>query len=316
MRSQSRRSMRTPPPQSLSLKSQIGSTLCPIMAAIFVALGLMVLAFSVIARLFRDSPYLTWAYAGASVIIGLVLLGVYRLLRHLQKRRMATGRRDPLLLRQMMEGELNETVYSLKKCLDNPELTVEAVFDQLLQDQIEGLFTTDTLRFTDLRRQLEKSGLEKRSGCSFRRFFQSEEDYSAAPLPEALLLMERAVAKSHDEHLAERLNLLKSAHRELHTSMGDYLELLPSTPQEVKNLQKRYPFRPPEDDLARQMLFADRVLNHLIRRVSSEPESKPVRPNDIRLDEAANVRIPRLSAALSNYENAWRELLDAYDRRQ
>jgi hypothetical protein len=308
--------MRTPSYASKSLTNQIGSTLSPMMAAIFVALVLMILAFSLIAHLLRESLYLTWAYAGASVVIGLVLLGVYRLLRYRQKRRMATGRRDPLLLRQMMEGELEATVNPVKKCLDNPGLAVEEVFGLLLQDQIEGLFTTDTLRFTELRRQFEKSGLEKRSGCGFRRFFQSEEAYAATPLPEALLLMERAVAKSHDERLAERLNLLKDAHRGLHTSMGDYLDLLPSTPEEVKKLQKRYPFRPPEEDLARQLIFAGRVLNHLIRRASSEPEPKAALLDGARLDEAADVRVPRLSAALSSYENAWRELLDAYDRRQ
>lgn len=316
MKSRPRRTRRPPLLPSPPLNDEIGSTLSPMMAAIFVALVLMILVFSVIAHLLRESPYLTWAYAGASVVIGLVLLGVYRLLRHLQKRRMATGRRDPLLLRQMMEDELDETVNSLKKCLDDPDLAVEAVFDQLLQDQIESLFTTDALRFTELRRQYEKSGLEKRSGCGFRRFFQSEEVYAATPLPEALLLMERAVAKSHDEHLAERLKLLKGAHRELHTSMGDYLDLLPSTPEEVKKLQKRYPFRPPEEDLARQLIFADRVLNHLIRRASSESEPKAPKTDGAHLGKTAEIRVPRLSAALSSYESAWRELLDAYDRRQ
>lgn len=285
------------------------------MAAIFVALVLMILAFSLISQLLRESAYLSWAYAGASVGIGLVLLGVYRLLRYLQKRRMATGRRDPLLLRQMMEGELAVTVSPLKECLDNPGLTVEAVFDQLLQDQIEGLFITDTLRFTDLRRQFEKSGLEKLSGCGFRRFFQSEDAYADTPLPEALLLMERAVAKSHDDHLAERLDLLKDAHQELHTLMGDYLDLLPITPEEVRRLQKRYPFRPPEEALARQLIFTRKVLKHLTKGLAPEPVPRAVLTNRARLEAAAGVRIPMLSAALSTYENAWRELLDAYDRR-
>lgn len=285
------------------------------MAAIFVALVLMILAFSVIAHLLRESPYLTWAYAGASVGIGMVLLGVYRLLRYLQKRRMATGRRDPLLLRQMMEGELAMTVNPLQECLDNPGLTVEAVFDRLLQDQIEGLFTTDTLRFTDLRRQFEKSGLEKLSGCGFRRFFQSEDAYAGTPLPEALLLMERAVAKSHDDRLAARLDLLKDAHQGLHTLMGDYLDLLPITTEEVRRLQKRYPFRPPEEDLARQLTFTGKILKHLTHGLTPEPVPRAVRANRARLEEAAGVRIPMLSAALSDYENAWRELLDAYDQR-
>lgn len=316
MRSQPRRTKRTPFYPRKSLTHPIGSTLSPIMAAIFVALVLMILVFSVIASLLRESPYLIWAYAGASVAIGLVLLGVYRLLRYLQKRRMATGRRDPLLLRQMMEGELEVTVSPLKKCLDNPGMTVEAVFDNLLQDHIEALFATDTLRFADQRRQFEKSGIEKRSGCGFQRFFQPDKAYAETPLPEALQLMERAVAKSHDERLAERLGLLKAAHHELHTTMGDYLELLPITMEEVRKLQKRYPFRPPQENLARQLLFASKVLNHLSQGVASEPQPKALRKNTALLAEAAKVRVPLLSAALSTYESAWRELLDAYDRRQ
>jgi hypothetical protein len=285
------------------------------MAAIFAGLVLMILGFSVIAERLGESPYLSWAYAGASVAIGLALLGIYRLLRFLEKRRVATGRRDPLLLRRLMEVELEATAGPLRERLDNPDLTVAAVFDQLLQDQIEALFTTDALRFTDLRRNLEKSGIEKQTGSGLRRFFISDGAYSETPLPEALHLMERAVAKSHDEGLAEGLVQLKTAHRELHTFMGDYLDLLPCTPEEIAKLQKRYPFRPPDEDLAREMIFAGKFLNHLIRRHSGEADAGAIRSEGAFLESAAKVRVPGLSAALAAYEKAWHELLDAYDQR-
>jgi hypothetical protein len=292
-----------------------GSTLSPVMAAIFIGLVLMVLVFSVIANQLGKSPYLTWAYAGASVGIGLVLLGIYRLLRFLEKRRLATGRRDPLLLRRLMEAEIEKAAGPLRERLDNPDLTVEAVFYQLLQDQIEALFTTDALRFTELRRKLEKSGIEKQTGSGFRRFFRSAHNYAEAPLPEALTLMERAVAKSHDEGLANGLTRLKAAHLELHTFLGDYLDLLPCTREEIAKLQKRYPFRPPDDQLAREMIFAGKFLSHLIRRHTAEPGTGGRQAETNALETAAKRRVPGLSAAIAAYETAWRALLDTYDRR-
>jgi hypothetical protein len=285
------------------------------MAAIFLGLVLMIVVFSAIAAQLGQSPYLTWAYAGASVVIGLVLLGVYRLLRFLEKRRVATGRRDPLLLRRLMEAELERTAAPLRERLDNPSLTVEAVFYQLLQDQIEALFATDALRFTESRRQLERSGIEKQAGCGFRRFFISSEAYAEALLPEALHLMQRAVTKSHDEGLANGLVRLKASHRKLHTYLGDYLDLLPCTAEEIARLKKRYPFRPPDDHLAREMIFAAKFMTHLIRRHASGTETGTVPSEGGALDKAAAERVPGLSAAIADYEAAWRELLDAYDRR-
>jgi hypothetical protein len=297
------------------MADQTGATLSPVMAAIFVGLVLMILVFSVIADQLGKSPYLTWAYAGASVAIGLVLLGVYRLLRFLEKRRVAIGRRDPLLLRRLMEAELDAAAGPLRQRLDNPDLTVEAVFYQLLQDQMEALFRTDVLRFTELRRKLEQSGIEKLTGCGFRRFFMSPGDYAEAPLPEALQLMERAVAKSHDEGLAKGLADLKTAHLKLHTYLGDYLDLLPCAPEEIVKLQQRYPFRPPDDKLAREMIFTGKFLTHLTRRTAAEPETGARRTDGGCLAEAAKERVPGLSAAIAAYETAWRELLEAYDRR-
>ncbi|MDJ0781741.1 MAG: hypothetical protein QNJ22_07195 [Desulfosarcinaceae bacterium] len=298
----------------IPLKGSPGATLSPVMAAIFVGLVLTILVFTGIAHRLGDSAFLSWAYAGAAVAIGLALLGVYRLLRLIQKRRVAAGRRDPLLLRRLMEAELEATSAPLRKRLDNPDLTVEAVFDQLLQDQIEALFTTDVLRFTELRRKFEKSGIDKQTGSGFRRFFGSPETDPETELPEALQLMERAVAKRHDEGLAEGLVRLKAAHQTLHTFMGDYLNLLPCAPDEIVKLQKRYPFRPPDDRLAREMLFAGRFLNHLLRKRAGENGPRAV-PDTAALAAAAKERVPGLSAALAAYETTWRELLDLYDQR-
>jgi hypothetical protein len=297
------------------LSGQAGATLSPTLAVIFVGLVLMVLVFTLIAYRLGESAYLTWAYAGASVAIGLVLLGVYRLLHFLQKRRVATGRRDPLLLRRLMEAELEAIADPLRERLDNPDLTVEAVFDQLIQDQLESLFALDALRFTDLRRKLEKSGIEKQSGSGLRQFFVSPEDYPDTPQPEALQLMERAVAKSHDEGLAEGLLRLKEAHRSLLTFMGDYLDLLPCTAEEVVALQKRFPFRPPEAQRAREMIFAAKFIKHLTHRLANGAEPIALRDQGASLDAAAKERVPGLSAALAAYESAWRELLEAYDQR-
>jgi hypothetical protein len=297
------------------LSGQVGATLSPTMAAIFVGLVLMVLIFSMISARLGSSPYLTWAYAGASVAIGFVLLGVYRLLNFLQKRRVAIGRRDPLLLRRLMEAELEATAGPLRERLDNPDLTVEMVFDQLIQDQLEALFAGDALRFADLRRKWEQSGIGSQSGSGFRRFFIAPEDYPDTPMPEVLLLMERAVTKSHDEGLAEGLIRLKAAHRTLTSFMGDYLDLLPATKEEITNLQKRFPFRPPEAHRAKEMIFAGKFINHLTRRQTNGAEPSPLRDTGTPLDVAAKERVPGLSAALAAYESAWRELLDAYDQR-
>jgi hypothetical protein len=298
-----------------SLAGQAGATLSPTLAAIFVGLVLMVLVFSMISEHLGESPYLTWAYAGASVAIGFALLGVYRLLNFLQKRRVAIGRRDPLLLRRLMEAELEVTAGPLRERLDNPDLTVEMVFDQLIQDQLEALFASDALRFSDLRRRLEKSGVDQQTGNGLRRFFISPENYPDAPLPEALQLMERAVTKSHDEGLAEGLLRLKAAHRELTTFMGDYLDLLPCTKGEIGTLRKRFPFRPPEAQRAREMIFAAKFIDHLIRRQTHAAEPTTLRDKEAPLNAAAKERVPGLSAALAEYESAWRELLEAYDRR-
>jgi hypothetical protein len=214
-----------------------------------------------------------------------------------------------------MEVELEATAGPLRERLDNPDLTVEMVFDQLIQDQLEALFASDALRFADLRRKWDQIGIDRQSGSGFRRFFIAPEDYPDTPLPEALLLMERAVTKNHDEGLAEGLLRLKAAHRELTTFMGDYLDLLPATKEEIANLQKRFPFRPPEAHRAREMIFAEKFIRHLTRRQRNGAEPGARRNTSTSLDAAAKERVPGLSAALAAYESAWRELLEAYDQR-
>lgn len=103
---------------------------------------------------------------------------------------------------------------------------------------------------------------------------------------------------------------MKDAHQALCTGAGDVLTLLPPDPKKVEMLRTTYRYRPPSVEQAKRMAFALETLSYLkaIRFENVNPLDRK------RYDRVASLTIPKLADALRVYRQAWKDLVDAYER--
>ncbi|MDL2269624.1 hypothetical protein LJC71_07200 [Desulfosarcina sp. OttesenSCG-928-A07] len=286
-----------------------GFSVHPAAATLFVGIVLIVVVYSVMER-----TGLIGRIGHAGMILPLlaifgILAGAYRGFWWFRARSARFKMQSPLYLRTLMENCLSRTCGALEKRLNTPEASSVTVFNALLLDKLMFIHDTDCMRFSDVRRQIEDSGLRGTSGLSLAAFLTSGSDYEKQELPEEI----RQVVDMADRGWKDFLPLLdnlKAAHREMCTHAGDILDLLPPDPKKVEQLRSRYRYRPPSVERARRMMFALETLTY-IRAI----RHKNVNPMDQRrYDAVAASLIPGLADRLAAYKNAWQAIVDLYER--
>jgi len=286
-----------------------GFAVNPVAATIFLGLVLIVITYSALdlsGALHRLGPY---GPLLPMLVIAWLLVGIYFVAKR-QKRRSARIRiKGPLFMRSLMDDCLERTCGVLRKRLESPEISSRQILNDILTDRMLHICATDCLRFSDIRRQIEGSGLKGTRDLEFSRLFQTEVEYGKQELPGEIRKVSDTVARSRPD-LEGLLERLKNAHRNLCTGTGDIFTLLPPDAKKVERLRAVHRYRPPTPQRAKRMAFALETLAYL-----KATRHENVNPLDHkRYDTAATKVIPWLGDALNVYKNAWQDLVDAYEK--
>jgi hypothetical protein len=281
----------------------------PVGAALFSGVLLVVMVYSTLDSTGLASRWGAWGKVLPLPIIGILMFGIYLGVKRIQQHRTRIGIKGPLYLRSLMNKCLERTCGDLESKLKTPELTSATIFSAILLDKMLHIGATDCLRYSDVRRQIEGSGLQGTDDLALSRFFLTLEEYREQELPAEIRQVEDLVARSRTD-LQGFLERLKNAHRSLYAETGDVLVLLPPDPKKVDKIRSAYRLSPPSLQCARRMAFALETLVYLkaVRYKNVKPMERQ------RYDTTADQVIPKLGSALKDYKQAWKDLADAYEQ--
>jgi hypothetical protein len=284
-----------------------GFSVNPVAGAVFSGIILIVLIYSTL----DATGTATWLGAWATLLpaIGGLMALIYLGLKRLRQRRKRIRTQGPFYFRHLMKNCLKRTCGSLEKMLDTPETASATIFNAILLDKMLWIGATDCLRYLDIRRQIEDSGLKGTNGLALNGFFQAVEVYREQELPAEIKQADELVARSRPA-LKDRMERLKSAHQALCTGTGDILALLPPDPKRAEKILGSYRFTPPTPEGARRIAFALETLAFLkaVRYKNTDSQDGQ------RYRAAADIGIPKLAGALRDYQQAWKDLVDAYEQ--
>jgi hypothetical protein len=285
-----------------------GFAVNPIAATIFLGLVLIVITYS---ALDVSGTLHRWGAYGPilpMLVIAWLLVGIYFGAKRLKRRTSRLRVKGPLFMRSIMEDCLQRTCGELKKRLEAPEISSTRILNDILTDRMLHICATDCVRFSDIRRQIEGSGMKGTRDLAFSRLFQTEVEYGKRELPGEIRQVADTVVRSRTD-LEERLERLKRAHRNLCTGTGDIFTRLPPDPKKERRLRAVHRYRPPSPQRAKRMAFALETLAYL-----KATRHEKVNPMDRRrYDTVAAEIIPWLADAVNVYKGAWQDLVDAYE---
>jgi len=286
-----------------------GFAVNPVAATIFLGLVLIVITYSALdlsGALHRLGPY---GPLLPMLVIAWLLVGIYFVARRLKRRSARIRIKGPLFMRSLMGDSLERTCGALRKRLEAPEISSRQILNDILTDKMLHICATDCLRFSDIRRQIEGSGMKGTRDLEFAHLFQTEVEYEKQELPGEIQKVADTVARSRPD-LEGLLERLKRAHRNLCTGTGDMVTLLPPDAKKVERLRAVHRYRPPTPQRAKRMAFALETLAYL-----KATRHENVNPMDRkRYDTVAAEVIPWLGDAVNVYKNAWQDLVDAYEK--
>ena len=291
--------------------NQSGFIVNPVAATLFVGLVLTIVVYSTLdltgslTRLGRAGPILPL------IGIACLMIGIYRGAKHLKRRSARIRVKGPLFMRSLMNDCIERTYGRLQRLLDAPEMSSAMILNDILRDKILYICATDCLRFSDIRRQIESSRLKGSDDLVLARLFQTSIAYRKQELPGEIRQVAETVARSRPD-LKTHLERLKNAHQTLCTGTGNILALLPPDAKKVAKIRATYRYRPPTPQRAQRMAFALEALAYL--RATRHENVNPL--DRRRYDAVATQVIPKLADALKRYQQAWQELVDAYETPQ
>jgi hypothetical protein len=298
-----------PLPWRAAISGQAGFIANPVAATIFLGLVLVIIVYSALestgtmTRLGRFGPVLPL------LIIVWLMYGIYRGLKRLKRRAARIRIQGPLFMRALMNDGIERTYGALERRLDMPEISSSMILNDILVDKVLRICATDCLRYSDIRRQIEKGRLKGSADLALAGFFMTPVEYHKQPLPDEIQQAADTVSRSRMD-LKALLDRVRNAHQALCTRPETILSLLPPDPKKVEKIRSAYRYRPPTPERAQRMGFALETLAYL-KAIRHEN----VNPLDRRRYEAVATRvIPKLAEVLRAYKQAWQELADAYER--
>ena len=282
----------------------------PLAATLFLGVVLIILVYTV---LDRSGALAKMGYFGPvlpMLIILWLMVGIYQGVKWLKRRTTRIRIKGPLFMRSLMNDCLERTCGVLEKLLNTPEISSTKILNAILTDKVLHICTTDCLRYSDIRREIEGSRLKGATDLELAGFLQTTVAYRKQPVPFEIQHAADTVSRSRPE-LSKLIKRLKDAHQDLCTGgTGNILALLPPDPKKVEKLRSTYRYRPPTPERAERMAFALESLAYL--KATRHANVNPMDRN--RYDTVAKQVIPRLAEALTLYKRAWQDLVDAFER--
>jgi hypothetical protein len=241
------------------------------------------------------------------IIVGL-MVGAYKGVKRLKRRAVRIRIKGPLFMRSLMNDCIQRTCGGLARRLNNPEISSAQILNDILMDKMLDICARDCLRFSDIRRQIEGSRLKGSDNLVLACFFQTAVEYRKKALPGEIRQVAETVSRSRPD-LKDLLERLKIAHQTLCAGTGSILALLPPDAKKVEKIRSTYRYRPPTPERAQRMALALETMDYL-----KATRHENVNPMDRRrYDAAAEQAIPKLADALNAYQQAWQDIVDAYE---
>lgn len=281
----------------------------PMAGAAFSGIILIVLVYSTLDLTGAASRMGMWGTVLPAAVIGVLMLGIYFVLKRLKQHRSEMAIKGPRYLRYLMNNCLQRTCGDLETKLTAPETDSAEILNAILLDKMLWIDIKDCLRYAEIRRQITESGLKGTADLALSCLLQSADEYREQVLPYEIRQVDDLAARNRTD-LQSHLKRLKEAHQALCSGTGDILELLPPDPDKAEKIRASYHFSPPAPPGAQRIAFALETLDYL-----KAVRYKDLSPTDRqRYEAAADQAIPKLGAALKNYRRAWQDLVDAYER--
>jgi hypothetical protein len=291
------------------LADECGFMLNAMGATIFIGLVLTIVVYTALDMTGTMSKLGHYGPLLPLVVILWLMYGIYRGINLLKVRSTRIRLKGPLFMRSLMSNCLERTCGLLQTRLNSPAKSSSMILNDILQDKMLDICATDCLRFSDIRRRIEDSRLRGTTGLVLANFFQTPIEYRNQDLPEEIRQVADMVSRSRTD-LRSHLETLQKAHETLCTSPDHILALLPPDPKKVERMRAAYRYRPPTPERAQRMMFALETLDYI-----KATRYANVNPLDRRrYDDVAGRVIPELANGLKAYQNAWQELVDAYEQ--
>ncbi len=287
-----------------------GFVVSPLAATLFLGVVLIILVYTL---LDQSGTMAKMGYFGPvlpMLIILWLMVGIYQGVKWLKRRTARIRIKGPLFMRSLMNDCLERTCGVLEKLLNTPEIPSAKILNAILTDKVLHICTTDCLRYSDIRREIEESRLKGAPDLELANFLQTTVAYRKQPVPFEIQHATDTVSRSRPE-LNKLIKRLKDAHQNLCTGgTGNILALLPPDPNKVEKLRTTYRYRPPTPERAERMAFALETLAYL--KATRHANVNPMDRN--RYDTVAKQVIPQLAEALTFYRHTWQDLVDAFER--
>lgn len=279
-----------------------------LMAALFVGLVLFVVLFSYFSSFATLAAYLQWFYAGMAAVITVAMLITYLVVASYRKRRFQKGGRDDLMMRNLMVACLDKDCSAIEQQIATANGSDLSIFNQMLLCKLQNILEWEGAQVSDIRTRFRESGIKRIKGVNYENFFNGYEFYDMTPLPFEIKTIALSL-KRFGNRMNASLTRLKTSRRLLFTFMRDYLDLMSVTQADVEKLLETYRFNPPPKEMAREIVFANKVISYLKKfdqnRLSDERRSA--------MEAIASKKVLQLKSAISDYRNAWRNLVDTYE---
>lgn len=294
-----------------ALNNENGFTFSPLAATVFIGMILVISVFTLLENYALMETMGRWGIAVPLIVIAGILFCVYKGLSRVKNLRFKKGKNDPLFIRSLMTASIKKNCEAMEKRLKDPSISSTDILYELLLDKILAICAKDCMQFSEIRQKFEQSRMKSTGNTHFDDFFFTHGEFDKNPPQKEIKIVSDAVVRQHS-HLNDELEELKQAHRNLFTSMGDYLDLFPPQPKKVEELVATYRFRPPTKDQAMRMVFALDTLDHIKKVRYDRVNSKEKQI----YDDIAQTRIPEMGRCIKQYRSAWENLVDANENKR
>jgi hypothetical protein len=290
------------------LKNDAGLVVEGFLAAFFTGMALCIIIFSWYPTSTIFTRWHSFGYIGIVLFIFLVMLIIYWGVVFYRRRSFEHGGLDHLLIRSLRDNCLAKDCGEFEQLLSDSNVPEIVIFNQMLLCQLQAVVDIRVTKMQEMRTRFRESGIKRIHGLHLERLFFTPKTYERMPLPYELEEVFKSI-KPFESLMSSKIVELKNCRQALFTLMSDYLDLFLITSADVEKLKRTYCYNPPDKSLAQKIIFANRAINYFKdyeqEKLSSERKSF--------MQIAAVKRIEQLKIVMSNYHNAWKNLIKAYD---
>jgi hypothetical protein len=279
-----------------------------LLAALFVGLAFFILLYSWISTTPNLGQWRFLYYISVTVIVMMVVVITYTWVVRYRRRRFQHGKRDYLLMRDLMKACLTKDCEQIETLLSAPNYSDIKIFNQMLLCKVQHILDHESLRIRDIHTRFEKGRLQRLNGVCYEVFFDNVNGYHQKELPEEFKAVFKAL-ETFGPQLKTQLLQLKDGRRDLFTSMSDYLDIMQVSKKETEKLQQVYRYNPPKYQAAQNIVFAIKTIDYL----KNYHQNRLADVQLAAMQKLATKKVSKLKKALSYYRKAWKDLIKTYE---